>query len=276
MILQDFGDESVCRLHRGAKIVAANSAAVRGPASWSNCSATRFRRRPAEPGGHPCQAHLPGLRVAVNAELDSLRAALPAALAALAAGGRAVVMAYQSFRGQDRQDGVRGGHLEPVAGRAAGRTAGLRTGIHRGDPGAERADADEIERNPRSAAVRLRAVQRVQGRVAREQAVQDAQGGSRREKRRRASAVAVRYRGRPRRNDRRGERRPVDAPARDRRPKNARTAGPARDQRAAPAGPLTAPMPRVAPARARVRPRRGRRHVRQRRPRLFGFHCGSG
>ena len=29
--------------------------------------------------------------------------------------------------------------------------------------GAERADADEIERNPRSAAVRLRAVQRVQG-----------------------------------------------------------------------------------------------------------------
>ncbi|MFN8225184.1 MAG: hypothetical protein U0R18_00470 [Mycobacterium sp.] len=77
-------------------------------------------------------------------------------------------------------------------------------------------------------------------------------GGSRREE------APARRRGRgpvledaPRRNDRRGERRPVDAPARDRRPKNARTAGPARDQRALrPAGPLTAPMPRVAPAKS--------------------------
>lgn len=74
----------------------------------------------------------------------------------------------------------------------------------------------------------------------------------------RGDEVPARRRGRgpvledgPRRNDRRGERRHVDAPARDRRPKNSRTAGPARDQRALrPAGPLTAPMPRVAPAKS--------------------------
>ena len=55
----------------------------------------------------------------------------------------------------------------------------------------------------------------------------------------------------PRRGDRRAERRPLDAPARDRRPKNGRSAGPARDQRALrPAGPPTAPMPRVAPAKS--------------------------
>ena len=49
---------------------------------------------------------------------------------------------------------------------------------------------------------------------------------------------------------RRTERRPVDTPSRDRRPKSGRVSGPARDQRALRPGPLTTPMPRVAPAKS--------------------------
>ncbi|MCV7184506.1 MULTISPECIES: 16S rRNA (cytosine(1402)-N(4))-methyltransferase RsmH [Mycolicibacterium] len=111
-------------------------------------------------GGHPAKRTFQALRVAVNAELDSLRAALPAALAALRPGGRVVVMAYQSL--EDRI-------VKSVfAAATASRTPpGLPVELPGHEPefvsltrGAERADQREIDRNPRSAAVRLRAVQR--------------------------------------------------------------------------------------------------------------------
>lgn len=115
-------------------------------------------------GGHPAKRTFQALRIAVNAELDSLTDALPAALDALTVGGRAVVMAYQSL--EDRI--VKGVFAEATASRTP---AGLPVELPGYEPefellirGAERADADEIERNPRSAPVRLRAVQRVTGR----------------------------------------------------------------------------------------------------------------
>jgi 16S rRNA (cytosine1402-N4)-methyltransferase len=115
-------------------------------------------------GGHPAKRTFQALRIAVNAELDSLRDALPAALDALTIGGRAVVMAYQSL--EDRI--VKGVFAEATSSRSP---AGLPVELPGYEPeftslvrGAERADADEIERNPRSAPVRLRAVQRITGR----------------------------------------------------------------------------------------------------------------
>ncbi len=67
------------------------------PANWSNCSTTPSRSRPDAPAGIPAKRTFQALRIAVNGELDSLRSALPAALDALAAAGRIVVMAYQSL-----------------------------------------------------------------------------------------------------------------------------------------------------------------------------------
>ncbi|MDP9165494.1 MAG: 16S rRNA (cytosine(1402)-N(4))-methyltransferase RsmH, partial [Actinomycetota bacterium] len=48
-------------------------------------------------GGHPGKRTFQALRTAVNGELDSLRSAVPGALAALREGGRIVVLAYQSL-----------------------------------------------------------------------------------------------------------------------------------------------------------------------------------
>ncbi|PRC47692.1 16S rRNA (cytosine(1402)-N(4))-methyltransferase, partial [Mycobacterium sp. ITM-2017-0098] len=48
-------------------------------------------------GGHPAKRTFQALRIEVNAELESLRIAIPAALQALRPRGRIAVMAYQSL-----------------------------------------------------------------------------------------------------------------------------------------------------------------------------------
>ncbi|MCV7195796.1 16S rRNA (cytosine(1402)-N(4))-methyltransferase RsmH [Mycobacterium angelicum] len=112
-------------------------------------------------GGHPAKRTFQALRIAVNDELDSLRSAIPAALDALTVAGRIVVLAYQSL--EDRI--VKRYFAEAVASRTP---ADLPVELPGHGPrfrsltrGAERADAAEIERNARSAPVRLRALQRI-------------------------------------------------------------------------------------------------------------------
>jgi 16S rRNA (cytosine1402-N4)-methyltransferase len=114
-------------------------------------------------GGHPAKRTFQALRIAVNGELDSLRDALPAALGALAPGGRIVVMAYQSLEDRIVKN--------QFAAATASRTPpGLPVELPGHEPefvaltrGAERAGREEIELNPRSASVRLRALQKVGG-----------------------------------------------------------------------------------------------------------------
>jgi 16S rRNA (cytosine1402-N4)-methyltransferase len=113
-------------------------------------------------GGHPAKRTFQALRIAVNDELNSLSAAIPAALDALKVSGRIAVLAYQSL--EDRI--VKRVFADAVASRTP---LGLPVELPGHEPrfqslthGAERADAAEIERNPRSAPVRLRALERVQ------------------------------------------------------------------------------------------------------------------
>jgi len=116
-------------------------------------------------GGHPAKRTFQALRIAVNAELDSLSQALPAALAALRPAGRIVVMAYQSL--EDRI--VKTAFAAATSSRTP---EGLPVELPGYGPefvpltrGAERAGAAEVQRNPRSAPVRLRAIERGDGEV---------------------------------------------------------------------------------------------------------------
>lgn len=114
-------------------------------------------------GGHPAKRTFQALRIAVNGELDSLREAIPGALRALAPGGRVVVMSYQSL--EDRIV------KQVFAAATASRTPpDLPVELPGHEPefvsltrGAERASAEEIASNPRSAPVRLRALEKVGG-----------------------------------------------------------------------------------------------------------------
>ncbi|WP_181428229.1 16S rRNA (cytosine(1402)-N(4))-methyltransferase RsmH [Mycolicibacterium moriokaense] len=112
-------------------------------------------------GGHPAKRTFQALRIVVNGELDSLRDAIPAALGALAPGGRIVVMAYQSLEDRIVKN--------QFAAATASRTPqDLPIELPGHGPefvaltrGAERAGPEEIELNPRSASVRLRALEKV-------------------------------------------------------------------------------------------------------------------
>jgi 16S rRNA (cytosine1402-N4)-methyltransferase len=93
-----------------------------------------------------------------------LRAAVPAAMKALSRGGRIAVMSYQSL--EDRI--VKNVFATATASRTP---PGLPVELPGHEPefvsltrGAERAGPAEIELNPRSASVRLRALEKVAGR----------------------------------------------------------------------------------------------------------------
>jgi 16S rRNA (cytosine1402-N4)-methyltransferase len=112
-------------------------------------------------GGHPAKRSFQALRIEVNGELAALERALPAALDALAPGGRVVVMSYHSL--EDRMV------KQALAARARSTApVGLPVELPGTGPtmrlltrGAETPSEDEVAANPRAASVKLRAAERV-------------------------------------------------------------------------------------------------------------------
>lgn len=112
-------------------------------------------------GGHPAKRTFQALRIEVNGELESLRRAIPAALDALAEGGRLVVMSYQSledrivksaFAARSTSSAPVGLPIVPEAMRPAYRLV-VR--------GAHTPEAEEIEENPRAASAKVRCIERL-------------------------------------------------------------------------------------------------------------------
>jgi 16S rRNA (cytosine1402-N4)-methyltransferase len=116
-------------------------------------------------GGNPAKRTFQALRIEVNDELGALERALPAAIDALAGGGRVVVMSYQSLEDRIVKHALRRRSVssappdlpitaEMAAAMAADSELRLLT------RGAERPTADEVQANPRAASVRVRAAER--------------------------------------------------------------------------------------------------------------------
>ena len=112
-------------------------------------------------GGHPAKRTFQALRIAVNAELDVLERAVPRALNSLRVGGRLVVESYQSLEDRVVKRVLNHGATSrapqdlPVVPETDRPYLELLTN------GAEKADARELDHNPRSASVRLRAAVRL-------------------------------------------------------------------------------------------------------------------
>lgn len=112
-------------------------------------------------GGHPAKRTFQALRIEVNDELGVLRRAIPAAIDAIAVGGRVVVMSYHSLEDRIVKQTFAAGSRSSAPDDLPIVPEGLQPELRLLTRGAEKASAEEIEENPRAASVRLRAVERV-------------------------------------------------------------------------------------------------------------------
>jgi 16S rRNA (cytosine1402-N4)-methyltransferase len=114
-------------------------------------------------GGHPAKRTFQALRMEVNDELAVLRRALPAAVDAIAVGGRVVVESYHSLEDRLVKQTFTAATRSEVPPDLPFVPAGMEPAFRLVTRGAEQATPAEIEDNPRAASVRLRAVERVRG-----------------------------------------------------------------------------------------------------------------
>jgi 16S rRNA (cytosine1402-N4)-methyltransferase len=120
----------------------------------------------ARTGGHPAKRTFQALRIEVNEELHVLDRAIPAAMDALALGGRLVVMSYHSL-----EDKIVKGYF--AAGSRSSAPLGFpveleehKAQFKRLTKGTEVPTEEEINENPRAASAKLRAVERIRNRSA--------------------------------------------------------------------------------------------------------------
>ena len=131
------------------------------PRGWPSWSATSIPAATRRTGGHPAKRTFQALRIEVNDELGALNRALPAALEALAVGGRIVVITFHSLEDRIVKQALAAGAADrtppgmPVPVPELGPVLRLLT------RGGEAANDEEVAANPRAASARVRAAERI-------------------------------------------------------------------------------------------------------------------
>ncbi|WP_203566896.1 16S rRNA (cytosine(1402)-N(4))-methyltransferase RsmH [Aestuariimicrobium ganziense] len=111
-------------------------------------------------GGHPAKRSFQALRIEVNAELEALEGVLPAAIDAVAVGGRIAVLAYHSLEDRLVKNAFRDATSDHAPAGLPMVPDHLRAQFTNLTRGAERPTPDEVGQNPRAASARFRAIQR--------------------------------------------------------------------------------------------------------------------
>jgi 16S rRNA (cytosine1402-N4)-methyltransferase len=117
-------------------------------------------------GGHPAKRTFQALRIEVNDELGVLRRAIPAAIDALAVGGRIVVMSYHSLEDRMVKQAITARARSTVPDDLPVVPEEHQPELRLVTRGSEKASEAEIAENPRAASVRLRAAERIREAVA--------------------------------------------------------------------------------------------------------------
>jgi 16S rRNA (cytosine1402-N4)-methyltransferase len=160
-VLKDYGEERFARRIAAAVVRDRERAPLTSSARLVELVRASVPAATRQHGGNPAKRTFQALRIEVNDELGALRRALPAMVDALAVGGRIVVLAYHSLEDrmvkQELAAGARSGTPVDLPVELPDRAPYLRLLTR----GAEEAGADEVERNPRAASVRLRAAERL-------------------------------------------------------------------------------------------------------------------
>jgi 16S rRNA (cytosine1402-N4)-methyltransferase len=112
-------------------------------------------------GGHPAKRSFQALRIEVNGELAALERALPAALDALALGGRMVVLSYHSLEDRITKQALVARARSTAPAGLPVEPPGTAPTLRLLTRGAEQPSPAEVAANPRAASVRLRAAEHV-------------------------------------------------------------------------------------------------------------------
>jgi 16S rRNA (cytosine1402-N4)-methyltransferase len=160
-VLREYGEEKYARRIADAVVRARATGPLTTTSQLNEIIRDSIPAPARRSGGHPAKRTFQALRIEVNAELEVLARALPAALDALAVGGRIVVLAYHSL--EDRAV------KRALTSRAVDATPpGLPVALPEASPqfklltrGAERPSGAEVAANPRAASARLRAAERI-------------------------------------------------------------------------------------------------------------------
>ncbi|BEP15478.1 16S rRNA (cytosine(1402)-N(4))-methyltransferase RsmH [Acidothermaceae bacterium B102] len=160
-VLREYGEERFASRIADAIVRERAKAPFTSSAALVEIVRTAIPAATRRTGGNPAKRTFQALRIEVNAELTVLARAVPAALDALAVGGRIVVLAYQSLEDRIVKRAFTAATASTVPHDLPFIPAGSEPALRLLVRGSEEASAAEIEANPRAASVRLRAVERV-------------------------------------------------------------------------------------------------------------------
>ena len=159
-VLREYGDERFASRIADAIVRERASAPLSRPPGSPSWCATPIPAATRRTGGHPAKRTFQALRIEVNDELGVLRRAIPAALDALAVGGRVVVMSYQSLEDKIVKAELVRRATSDVPVDLPFVPEGSQPELRLLVRGSEQAADAEVTANPRAQSVRLRAAER--------------------------------------------------------------------------------------------------------------------
>lgn len=160
-VLRDYGEEKFARKIAEAVVRRRGSEPFTTSAALVELLYAEIPAPARRTGGHPAKRTFQALRMEVNDELAVLRRAMPAAIEAIGVGGRVVVESYHSLEDRLVKQAFTAATRSEVPVDLPFVPEGSEPALRLVTRGSEKADAAEIEANPRAASVRLRAVERV-------------------------------------------------------------------------------------------------------------------
>jgi 16S rRNA (cytosine(1402)-N(4))-methyltransferase len=160
-ILRDYGEERYA--HRVAQAIARarGTAPIESTKVLADLVRTAIPAATRRTGGNPAKRTFQALRIEVNAELAVWERALPAALDALAVGGRVVVLSYHSLEDRITKRILAEHTTDTTPPDLPVPLPELQPRFRLLTRGAELPSDEETTENPRAASVRLRAAERI-------------------------------------------------------------------------------------------------------------------
>ncbi len=160
-VLREYGEERFARRIADAVVRERATEPFTGTARLAELVRSSIPAATRRTGGHPAKRTFQALRIEVNGELAALEGALPAAVDALAVGGRMVVLSYHSLEDRMVKRVLRAGATSTAPVDLPVVPAEHEPVLRLLTRGSEPASDEEIAENPRAASVRLRACERL-------------------------------------------------------------------------------------------------------------------